>query len=272
MRGPLPRVPKTSCEVRSRHVSKPHCSKLLLRSNYLSSGCIFCRRQRTALVDTNVLQTRIPQVELPGELPVCWGDSSPWEQDQDFVRPINRHGLGWQYLSNATCLMRPQFALCVFRRVKDHHNLLHYSPPLKKTCVRQAVLDKRFPLHAPSGVCEKNTPPEKNTCGKISFQSTKSGAGEQFLLQDCRARACAKGTLFSQTPVARKHGRSACLLRAMVPGAALSDSGGVRGRRGLRSRRRRRSASVRAGGLSNAHARVALSFRQPMFQQFTKTQ
>ena len=35
----------------------------------------------------------------------------------------------------------------------------------------------------------------------ISFQSTQSGAGEQFLLLDCRARACAKRTFFSQTPV-----------------------------------------------------------------------
>ena len=36
--------------------------------------------------------------------------------------------------------------LCVFSRVKDHHNLLHYSPRLKKACVRSVVLDKRFPL------------------------------------------------------------------------------------------------------------------------------
>ena len=31
-----------------------------------------------------------------------------------------------------------------------------------------------------TGVCEKNTPPEKKTLGKISL--TKSGDGEQFLL------------------------------------------------------------------------------------------
>ena len=42
------------------------------------------------------------------------------------------------------------FALCVFRRVKDHHNidLLNCSPLLKKTCVRQVVLDRWFPLNA----------------------------------------------------------------------------------------------------------------------------
>ena len=39
------------------------------------------------------------------------------------------------------------FVLCVSRRVKDHHNLLHtYSPLLKKICKRQAVLGKWYPL------------------------------------------------------------------------------------------------------------------------------
>ena len=39
----------------------------------------------------------------------------------------------------------------------------------------------------------KSVPPEKNIRGVISIQNTKSGAGEQFLLQDCRAKAGAKG-------------------------------------------------------------------------------
>ena len=34
----------------------------------------------------------------------------------------------------------------MFRRIKDHHSLPRYSPLLKKTCVRQVVLDKWFPL------------------------------------------------------------------------------------------------------------------------------
>ena len=33
-------------------------------------------------------------------------------------------------------------------RMKDHHNFLRYAPLVGKTCVRQAVLDKRFPLNA----------------------------------------------------------------------------------------------------------------------------
>ena len=44
------------------------------------------------------------------------------------------------YLSN-----RASFVVFVFRRVKDDHNLLHHSPRLKKTCIREAVIDKWFP-------------------------------------------------------------------------------------------------------------------------------
>ena len=43
----------------------------------------------------------------------------------------------WHYLSAATCLMRPRFCLCVFRCVKGHHNLSHYSP----LCLRKPALD-----------------------------------------------------------------------------------------------------------------------------------
>ena len=59
----------------------------------------------------------------------------------------------------------------------------------------------RGPLKVPTGVCEKNTPREKNTHWNVSVQSTKSGAGLQFLLWDCRAEACAKGIICSQAPV-----------------------------------------------------------------------
>ena len=61
----------------------------------------------------------------------------------DRVYRIKAIMIGWHYLSKAACLMRPHLlCVCVFRRVKDHRNLLHYSPPLKKTCFRQVVLDK----------------------------------------------------------------------------------------------------------------------------------
>ena len=52
----------------------------------------------------------------------------------------------WHYLPNATCLTRPHLCHCVFRRVKDHHNFPNGSSLLKKTCVRQAMLGKWFPL------------------------------------------------------------------------------------------------------------------------------
>ena len=42
------------------------------------------------------------------------------------------------------CSVRSQasFALCVFRRVKDHHHLRSHSPRSKNTCARRVVLDR----------------------------------------------------------------------------------------------------------------------------------
>ena len=55
--------------------------------------------------------------------------------------------LGWHYLSNATGLIRPHlFSRALLVHQYGQLNLLHDSPLLKKTCVRQVVLDKRFPL------------------------------------------------------------------------------------------------------------------------------
>ena len=47
------------------------------------------------------------------------------------------------YLSNTA-----SFVLCVFRRVKDHHDSLHSSPLLKKARVRQLLVDEWFPLNS----------------------------------------------------------------------------------------------------------------------------
>lgn len=49
-----------------------------------------------------------------------------------------------------------------------------------------------------TGVCERNTPPEKKMRGKMGFQSTKSGGREQFLLLllDCGAAALVQGVSF----------------------------------------------------------------------------
>ena len=64
-----------------------------------------------------------------------------------FVAPVKPYvcHVGWHYLSNATCLIRPHFC-CIFCHVKDHRNSLHRSLLSKKSCVRQGVLDKWFPL------------------------------------------------------------------------------------------------------------------------------
>ena len=44
---------------------------------------------------------------------------------------------------------------------------------------------------------KEDTPPEKKALGKTSFQRTEEGAGEQFLPQDCRAKARVKGVFCS---------------------------------------------------------------------------
>ena len=62
---------------------------------------------------------------------------------------------------------------------------------------------KRYPktkhslARSHTGVCEKNTPPEKTTLGQISMKHTESGAGEQLLLLGRMAKAPhVKGLLF----------------------------------------------------------------------------
>ena len=67
---------------------------------------------------------------------VVRGALLPWDTTVSWVALFVQ-----RYLSNTA-----SFVLCVFRRVKEHHNLLHDSTRLKKTCVRQVVLDKWFPL------------------------------------------------------------------------------------------------------------------------------
>ena len=53
-----------------------------------------------------------------------------------------RRGIGWHYLSNATCLMRPHVISTALPVSYGLLKLRHCSPLSKKTCVRQVVLDK----------------------------------------------------------------------------------------------------------------------------------
>ena len=51
---------------------------------------------------------------------------------------------------------------------------------------------------------KKHTSGEEETCGKLCLKNTKAGAGEQFLLWDCRAGACAKGVFnFTDTGISQ---------------------------------------------------------------------
>ena len=85
---------------------------------------------------------------------------------------------------------------------------------------------------------QKSTPPEKSTRRNICFQSAKSGAGEQFLLLDCRARTSAQGvflftdTVSNATVLRRSTSTSTqtvlvALIAQLVEGR-LSDAGGLR--------------------------------------------
>ena len=72
-------------------------------------------------------------LQIPLTMPS--GGRRPGEWPPNFGRRDQR------YLSNTA-----SFVVCAVSGVNDHHNLQNYSPLLKKTCVRQVVLDKWFPL------------------------------------------------------------------------------------------------------------------------------
>ena len=84
-------------------------------------------------------------------------------------------------------------------------------------------------IQDPTGVCEQKHPPEKSSHWNIGFQSTKSGAGEQFLLLDCRAMACTKGVcLFTDISMNdRQRARYSKVRRTFSPPTAASRALGV---------------------------------------------
>ena len=59
------------------------------------------------------------------------------------------------------------------------------------------------------GVCEKITPRANNMSWNASFQSTKSGAGDQFLLQDCVMVRCCECSLQLPPPCRVRYTKSA---------------------------------------------------------------
>ena len=74
-------------------------------------------------------------------------------------RPLPAASLGWHYLSNATCLIRPHLIIvCVVDSFKDRHSLLQCLPLLKNTSVRQVVLDQWYPPDSAGGVCRPGHP------------------------------------------------------------------------------------------------------------------
>ena len=119
---------------------------------------------------------------------------------------------------------------------------------------------------AHTGICEKNTPPENNTHWKISFQSSKSSAGEQFVLLDCRERAGIKRSglhshrhVFIVGPQSRS--RSSELLRGgrvSIQRPLVGRRAQVLGRRGGLPQKGAR-AERGEGGREKGGARVAVA-------------
>ena len=94
--------------------------------------------------------------------------------------PEIRAQVGWHYLSNATLSNTASFVLCVFRGVKDHHNLQPYVPLLRKTCVRQVVSDKWLPLMT---IANLATARPEGTAPKRSKTQTDESRAQ---LDECR--------------------------------------------------------------------------------------
>ena len=65
-------------------------------------------------------------------------------------------------------------------------HIVHYN--LCRTCSAYGIM---IPVCV--CVCEKKTLLQRRTLGQTGFQSTKSGAEEQFLLKDCKARDRVEG-------------------------------------------------------------------------------
>ena len=114
--------------------------------------------------------------------------------------------------------------VCIISLSKFVASELSATSPHKEACGRPACgapasrrpswrLDHTTQHTVPVSV-NKNTPPENNTHWNISFQSTKSGAGKQFLPLDFRTVALRKGVFFfTDTGITRQpashHNRAA---------------------------------------------------------------
>ena len=103
--------------------------------------------------------------------------------------------LSWIPFGDHPLILKDAYNIIIWPLRKDDTHTSRSVSKLKWSAVAVLIV-----IYINAGVCEKITL-ENNTHWNISYESTTSGAGEPFLLLDCRARACAKGVMFSQTPV-----------------------------------------------------------------------
>ena len=92
----------------------------------------------------------------------------------------------------------------IYTHTTIHINCIQAAGSAGKAIASHAMICMRGDTDS----CETSTPREKSTRRKIVVWSTKSWAGWQFLLKDCKARAHPKGVFVSQTPVGMFTGRS----------------------------------------------------------------
>ena len=92
-------------------------------------------------------------------------------------------------------------ALCQSLAANQNPTAPHKNP-LRGFLMRGEIVGQTTSIAEASGVSRTIQFPEKKTLGKMSFQSTKSGGGEEFLLLGCRAKARMTGALvYLQTRV-----------------------------------------------------------------------
>ena len=85
---------------------------------------------------------------------------------------------------------------CLGIEAKDHRSIMIISVTTVISIIVFIHNPHAYIATSDTGVCEKHTPLDDKTGGDISFQKTKSGAGLQFLLLDCKARARTRGMFF----------------------------------------------------------------------------
>ena len=123
--------PKQLSNISAKHVV-PGVPQVRPQMCFIRNGCTCGNPWGT------VLQWQTRHSQAPIETPRGLTLRSPRPKVTSVLSPMTTTKLGCHHLSNINYVSNTaSFVLCVFRRVKDHHNSLHYSQLLKKSCARR---------------------------------------------------------------------------------------------------------------------------------------